>query len=156
MRKKSWGGQLCVLLSPFGAVAVPCFQHPELERWAGKSKAMAVLHTPASIPGGCHTALCGYHPGEVLILTQRRSYRKTEQRMDDPSGHKRCLISTCSECPAVPTALEQTHQEKNKIKHLLWLLLLPRLYFQTGFQEYLFPWSTSPVKSPKLRFHPYI
>lgn len=32
MRKKSWGGELCVLLSPFGAVAVPCFQHPELER----------------------------------------------------------------------------------------------------------------------------
>lgn len=92
-----------------------------MERQAGESKALAVLHKPAPILGRCHTALCRYHPEEVLILPEKCSYRKTDQRVDDPPEHKCCLVSTCSECPEVPTALEQMHQGKNNIKHLLWL-----------------------------------
>lgn len=118
-------------------------------RQAGESKALAVLHKPAPILGRCHTALCRYHPEEVLILPEKCSYRKTDQRVDDPPEHKCCLVSTCSECPEVPTALEQMHQGKNNIKHLLWLIRQVPLgsatysschdyYFQTGFHEHHF------------------
>lgn len=134
-------------------------------RWAGESKAMAVLHTAASTSGRCPTALCRYHPGEVLILLRDALTGKltrgwmthlvTNAVWYPPVQNAQQYQQPCNKCIKGKIILNISCGYQTSPTQTCILLLLPCLYFQIGFQEHLFAWSTSPVKSPKPRFHPY-
>lgn len=138
----------------------PAFSIPSqcVGRWAGESKAVAVLHTPASTPGRCHTALSAAPAWDALTGEVTRgwvTHLVTNAVWYPPARNALQYQQPWDKCIKGKTTLNIPCGYQTSPTRTCILLLLPWLYFQVGFQEHLSAWSTSPVKSPKPRLHPY-